>query len=162
MFYYLLYLYKLFKMRPSMSNAQRCTLHAWIWSFLLTRQYFKLTGSVSVCIELNCKALEQTWLWILQKVLWHVYWKPELWSQQRQLLLGNGSENMPTAREPLCKHAIIQEPSLSNVCTQQWRNYGKWCCSSWGRGQFQNPEEGERPPLEAATEQHSEDHDWGH
>jgi hypothetical protein len=31
-------------------------------------------------------------------VLWHVYWKPELWSQQRQLLktcllLGNGTTN---------------------------------------------------------------------
>jgi hypothetical protein len=31
---------------------------------------------------------------------------------------------------------------------------------SWGRGQFGNPEEGERPPLEAATKQHSKDRDW--
>jgi hypothetical protein len=24
-------------------------------------------------------------------------------------------------RQPLCKHAIIAEPTLSNVLTQQWR-----------------------------------------
>jgi hypothetical protein len=33
-----------------------------------------------------------------------------------------------------------REPLLSEAC-------------SWGRGQFGNPEEGGRPPLEAATEQ---------
>jgi hypothetical protein len=33
---------------------------------------------------------------------------------------------------------------------------------SWGRGQFGNPEEGERPPLEAATKHRSEDRDWEH
>jgi hypothetical protein len=31
---------------------------------------------------------------------------------------------------------------------------------SWGRGQFGDPEEGECLPLEAATKQYSEDHDW--
>jgi hypothetical protein len=30
---------------------------------------------------------------------------------------------------------------------------GKWEAGSWGRGQFGNPEEGERPPLKAATKQ---------
>jgi hypothetical protein len=35
-------------------------------------------------------------------------------------------------------------------------------CNSWGRGQFGNPEEEERPPLEAATKQRSEDRDWEH
>jgi hypothetical protein len=29
----------------------------------------------------------------------------------------------------------------------------KWEAGSWGRGQFGNPEEGQRPPLEAATKQ---------
>jgi hypothetical protein len=29
----------------------------------------------------------------------------------------------------------------------------KWESGSWGRGEFGNPEEGERPPLEAATKQ---------
>jgi hypothetical protein len=29
----------------------------------------------------------------------------------------------------------------------------KWEAGSWDRGQFGNPEEGERPPLEAATKQ---------
>jgi hypothetical protein len=28
-----------------------------------------------------------------------------------------------------------------------------WEAGSWGQGQFRNPEEGERPPLEAATKQ---------
>jgi hypothetical protein len=30
---------------------------------------------------------------------------------------------------------------------------------SWRRGQFENPEEGESPQLEAATKQHSKDSD---
>jgi hypothetical protein len=29
----------------------------------------------------------------------------------------------------------------------------KWEAGSWGQGQFRNPEEGECPPLEAATKQ---------
>jgi hypothetical protein len=33
---------------------------------------------------------------------------------------------------------------------------------NWGRGQFGNQEEGERPPLQAATKQRSEDCDWEH
>jgi hypothetical protein len=33
---------------------------------------------------------------------------------------------------------------------------------SWGREQFGNPDEGERPPLEAATKQRSEVRDWEH
>jgi hypothetical protein len=34
-------------------------------------------------------------------ILWHVCWKPELWSHQRQPLLGNGSVNTPVARQRL-------------------------------------------------------------
>jgi hypothetical protein len=30
------------------------------------------------------------------------------------------------------------------------------------RGQLENPEEGERPPLEAVSKQRSEDRDWEH
>jgi hypothetical protein len=33
-------------------------------------------------------------------------------------------------------------------------SYEKWKAGSWGRGKFGNPEEGERPPLEAAAKQH--------
>jgi hypothetical protein len=33
---------------------------------------------------------------------------------------------------------------------------------SWARGQLGNPQEGERPTLEAATKQRSEDRDWEH
>jgi hypothetical protein len=32
-------------------------------------------------------------------------------------------------------------------------SYEKWEAGSWGRGQLGNPEEGERPQLEAATKQ---------
>jgi hypothetical protein len=35
-------------------------------------------------------------------------------------------------------------------------------CSSWGRGNFGNPEEGEREPLKGASKQRSEDRDWDH
>jgi hypothetical protein len=35
----------------------------------------------------------------------------------------------------------------------------KWEAGIWGRGQFGNPEEGERQPWEAATKQRSEDRD---
>jgi hypothetical protein len=36
-----------------------------------------------------------------------------------------------------------------------------WEADSWGRWQFGNPEEGERPPLEAVTKQPGEDTtDW--
>jgi hypothetical protein len=33
---------------------------------------------------------------------------------------------------------------------------------SWSRGQFREPKDGERPPLEAATKQSSDDRDWEH
>jgi hypothetical protein len=34
-----------------------------------------------------------------QTIAWHVRWKPELWNQQRQPLLGNGSANTSVARQ---------------------------------------------------------------
>jgi hypothetical protein len=37
-----------------------------------------------------------------------------------------------------------------------------WEAGTWGRGQIGNPGEGERPPLEAATKQRSEESDWEH
>jgi hypothetical protein len=65
-------------------------------------------------------------------ILWHVCWKPELWSQQRQPLLGNGSINI-IARQQLARHMT------AGYCgnrrnTQQWRHYWRqWflcspCC----------------------------------
>jgi hypothetical protein len=38
----------------------------------------------------------------------------------------------------------------------------KWEAGCWGQGQFGNPEEEVRPPLEAATKQRSKDRDWEH
>jgi hypothetical protein len=51
-------------------------------------------------------------------VLWHVCWKPELWNQHRQPLLGNGSVNTPVPRQWLSSchmisatdtHAIMED-----------------------------------------------------
>jgi hypothetical protein len=51
-------------------------------------------------------------------ILWHVCWKPELWSQQRQTLLRNGSADTSVVRQWLSsrhvmtatdKHATIEE-----------------------------------------------------
>jgi hypothetical protein len=33
--------------------------------------------------------------------MWHIYWKPELWNQQRRPLLGNGSATTSIARQQL-------------------------------------------------------------
>jgi hypothetical protein len=46
-------------------------------------------------------------------ILWHVRWKPELWSQQRKPLLGNGSANTSIAR--------LQRPKQTPVA-RQWLN----------------------------------------
>jgi hypothetical protein len=50
--------------------------------------------------------------------------------------------------------------SRETVCRQadSW-GFQLWAAGSWGRGQFGNPDEGERPPLEAATKQRSENRD---
>jgi hypothetical protein len=64
-------------------------------------------------------------------ISWYVCWKSELWSEQRQPLLGNCSTNTPVARQQLLEHAIIAELSLSNVPMQQWRNCLKRCFL-WG------------------------------
>jgi hypothetical protein len=45
--------------------------------------------------------ITETW------ILWHVYWKPELWSQQRQPLIGNGSVNTSVARQWLSSRHVI-------------------------------------------------------
>jgi hypothetical protein len=50
------------------------------------------------------------------KVLWHVCWKPELWSQQRQMLLGNSSANTPVARQWFSsRHLIVTTEELLEV-----------------------------------------------
>jgi hypothetical protein len=50
--------------------------------------------------------------------------------------------------------ARIVKPAEKTVASE-------WLCKtgSGGRGQFGNPEEGERPPLEDVTKQRSEDRD---
>jgi hypothetical protein len=41
------------------------------------------------------------------KTLCHVCWKPQLWSQQRKPLLGNGSANTPVARQWLGSRHVM-------------------------------------------------------
>jgi hypothetical protein len=53
--------------------------------------------------------LEAAWC----SILWHIWWKQELWSQQRQPLLGNGSVSVTWW--------------LQQTCTQQEKSYWKWC-----------------------------------
>jgi hypothetical protein len=66
-------------------------------------------------------------------MLWHICWRQELLSQQRKPLLGNGSANMPIARQQLHN-------------TQEWNNWevvfcvltATWCNNrrTVGRGVF--------------------------
>jgi hypothetical protein len=67
-----------------------------------------------------------------------------------------------------CNGSILH--SMFALCSHKWPQLGweleplsHWLLAgSWGLGQFGNPEEGKRPPLEAATKQHSVDCDWEH
>lgn len=60
-------------------------------------------------------------------ILWCICSKQELRRQQRQTLLGDIYANMPIiARQQLCKHTKILEPSASNMPMQQLRNCWKW------------------------------------
>jgi hypothetical protein len=65
--------------------------------------------------------------------MWHVYRKPEMWSQQRQLLLANGSVNTFVAiRERVCRQAVscvlqkmVTEAGDSSV-TKRKKNVRCW------------------------------------
>jgi hypothetical protein len=48
-------------------------------------------------------------------MLWHVCPKPELWSQQRQPLLWNGSANTPVARQWLSSRHVIAATDTSVI-----------------------------------------------
>jgi hypothetical protein len=72
-------------------------------------------------------------------ILWHVWWKPQLWSQQRQLLLRNGSVITPVARQWLSsrhvvaatdKHATIEE-LLEAIERESARRHSVENCRSW-------------------------------
>jgi hypothetical protein len=39
--------------------------------------------------------------------IWHIFWKPELWSQQRQPLLGNDCINTPVVKQWLSSRYLI-------------------------------------------------------
>jgi hypothetical protein len=58
-----------------------------------------------------------------------------------------------------CADSVQVEESKRECASSQLR-FAEACI--WGPGQFGNPEEGERPPLEAVTKQRSEDCDWEH
>jgi hypothetical protein len=54
-------------------------------------------------------------------ILWHVCWKPELWSQRRQPLLEDGSLKIYIARqEPACHVTAGHRCNRRNA--QKWRN----------------------------------------
>jgi hypothetical protein len=52
----------------------------------------------------------RVYILVVLPLLWHICSRQELWSQQRQPLLGNDSENMPVARQQLRN-------------TRQWSNW---------------------------------------
>jgi hypothetical protein len=112
----------------------------------------------------------------------HVCWKPELWSQQRQPLLGNSSANMPAARQWLQYTHMQQHKSCWKLCflCSPCQGYSCHYKSVWvyrksagrqivdsckladARGQFGNPDKGEHPSLEATIKQCNDDCDWKH
>jgi hypothetical protein len=63
-------------------------------------------------------------------ILWHVCWKSELWSQQRQPLLGNGSANMSVARQWLSNHNVIA--ATDTQATNNCRKRCFLCGPCWG------------------------------
>jgi hypothetical protein len=119
-------------------------------------------------------------------ILWHLCWKPELWSQQRQLLLGNSSANMPVVRQWLKSrhmiaaidtYAIMKEtfsvrsmPGLYNEDQLSlWEGVLRWQLEEYDSGTRWLPAckdlsmgAEDHPLLEDVTKQHSEGGDWEH
>jgi hypothetical protein len=49
---------------------------------------------------------------IIYNILWHICSKQELWSQQKQTLLQNGSANIPVTREWFSSCQVIAETDM--------------------------------------------------
>lgn len=67
------------------------------------------------CVHALSLPGESVWSWATEMVtLWHICWKAELWSQQKQPLLANSSANTPVVRQWLGSH--------HNGCNRRARN----------------------------------------
>jgi hypothetical protein len=70
----------------------------------------------------------------IHNILWHICWKPELWSQHRQPLLGNGSINTSIPRQWLSTCHMWQHKKCGKQCSlcSPWRGYiARMSCHTW-------------------------------
>jgi hypothetical protein len=95
-----------------------------------------------------------------------VTWWPQQTRTQQQKTCWNGCLLCGPSRGFITMtsyhYQSVRVESLDSVYrqTESWQL--QWEAGSWGRWQFRNPDVLERPPLEAATKQRSDDRDWEH
>jgi hypothetical protein len=133
-------------------------------SVVLIKMFLIFKEVTSLCAQekfgrLNGSHWKET-IWACY-ILRHICWRQELWIQQRQPLFSNGFANKHVSttigynnngkrrflRGP-CRD-VINRHNLESV-SQSVSHLVDICCS-WGRRQFGNPKDLERPSLEAVT-----------